>query len=117
MTEESFNKWSYISDRGLLKQIGKFVRHHRLKQNRSQTDVSKSASLSRSTLSLLERGEKININSLLQVLRVLDLLHIMEIFKIEEEISPLEYVKLQKKKRQRAGYNGNNDEVKEDLGW
>lgn len=117
MSDKSLNNWSYISDQGLLQQIGKFVKQHRLKQNRSQSDVSSSASLSRSTLSLLERGEKINLNSLLQVLRVLDLLHIMEVFKVEEEISPIEYAKLQKKKRRRARNTGNNDQVNEDLGW
>lgn len=117
MSDKSLNNWSYMSDKGLLQQIGKFVKHHRLQQNRSQSDVSTAASLSRSTLSLLERGEKINLISLLQVLRVLDLLHIMEFFKVEEEISPIEYAKLQKKKRQRARGKGNRDEVNEDLGW
>ncbi len=117
MSDKSVNEWSYRTDRGLLKQIGNFVKHHRLVQNRSQADVSKAASLSRSTLSLLERGEKINLASLIQVLRVLDLLYIMDAFRVEEEISPIEYAKLQKKKRQRARKTGNNDEVNEDLGW
>lgn len=38
----------------------------------------------------------------MQVLRVLDLLHIMDVFKVKNEISPIEYAKLQKNKRQRA---------------
>tara|TARA_R110002096_G_scaffold135456_2_gene287435 strand:- start:380132 stop:380485 length:354 start_codon:yes stop_codon:yes gene_type:complete len=117
MSDKSYHKIAFLSDKALLSKIGEFVKHHRLQQNRSQSDVAKSASLSRSTLSLLERGEKINLSSLLQVLRVLDLLHIMEIFEIEEEISPIEYAKIQKKKRQRSRHSGNEDDTKEDLGW
>lgn len=117
MSDKSVNEWSYSTDHTLLKQIGKFVKHHRLLQNRSQEDVSRAASLSRSTLSLLERGEKINLATLIQVLRVLDLLYIMDVFNVEEEISPIEYAKLQKKKRQRARSRGDIDEVNEDLGW
>lgn len=82
----------------MIQTIGKFVQHHRLHQNKSQSQVAKSANLSRSTLSLLELGEKITLNSLIQVLRVLDLLHIMNAFKIKDEISPIAYAKLQKKK-------------------
>ncbi len=110
--------WAYNSDRGLSKIIGNFAKHHRLNQNRTQGEVSEAAGISRSTLSLLERGEKVMLSSLIRVLRVLDLLYIMDAFKIEEEISPIEYSKLKKKaKRQRARSNGNINEPQEDLGW
>lgn len=91
-----------MSDKALIKTIGTFIQHHRLNQNKSQSDVAKAADISRSTLSLLERGEKVSLNSVMQVLRVLDLLHIMDVFQIRNEISPIEYAKLQKNKRQRA---------------
>lgn len=94
--------WLSMNDRALMETIGHFVKHHRLKQNRSQDEVAKDAGISRSTLSLLERGEKITLSSLIQVLRVLDLLYIMEVFKISSEISPIAYAKLKKNSRQRA---------------
>lgn len=118
MNEYSYNNWYSMSDKALSKIIGNFIKHHRLNQNRSQEDVSKAAGISRSTLSILERGEKVTVNSLIKVLRVLDLLYIMDIFKVKDEISPIEYAKLQKKKRQRARNTTTKDNSsKEDLGW
>ncbi len=102
MNDISYTDWTSLSDKALMETIGIFVQHHRLNQNKSQNDVSRAANISRSTLSLLERGERISLNSLMQVLRVLDLLHIMDVFKVKNEISPIEYAKLQKNKRQRA---------------
>ncbi len=115
MNDNSYINWTSMSDRALIETIGAFIQHHRLNQNKSQSDVSKAADISRSTLSLLERGEKVSLNSLMQVLRVLDLLHIMDVFKVINEISPIEYAKLQKNKRQRARSKGNNSN--EDTGW
>lgn len=99
MNDISYNNWNSMTDKSITGKIGAFVQHHRLSQNRSQTDVSQAAGISRSTLSLLERGEKINLNSLIQVLRVLDLLYVLDVFEVTDEISPLEYVKLQKKSK------------------
>ena len=104
-----------MSDKALAHSIGEFVQHHRLLQNKTQDEVSKAAGISRSTLSLLERGENISLSTLLQVLRVLDLLHILEAFKVTQEISPIEYVQLQKKRKQRA--SGNIQEPLGDLEW
>ncbi|PCJ83765.1 MAG: transcriptional regulator [Flavobacteriales bacterium] len=117
MNDISYKNWASMSDKILMGTIGKFVQHHRLNQNKSQNDVAKAAGISRSTLSLLERGEKISLSSLMQVLRVLDLLHIMDVFRISNEISPIEYAKLQKNKRQRARNKDENSNSNEDLGW
>ena len=116
MSDNSYIDWIAMSDNALSETIGKFIKHHRLNQNKTQSEVSESAGISRSTLSLLERGEKINLNSLIKILRVLDLLYIMDVFKVNTEISPIEYAKIQKNKRQRASSKNNNNET-EDLGW
>ncbi len=117
MNDKSYGNWANQSDSFLMKTIGGFIQTHRLNQNKSQSLVAKSAGISRSTLSLLERGEKVRIDSLLQVLRVLDLLYVMNIFKIEDQISPLEYAKLKKKKRKKASPGKNVSNNKEDIGW
>ncbi len=92
-----------MSDKALAGQIAAFVKHHRLEQNKSQEQLANSAGISRSTLSLLERGETVTLATLIQVLRVLDLLHIMEVFTVQQSISPLALAKLERNKRQRAG--------------
>lgn len=118
INDKSYNKWNSKSDKDLLKQIGEFIKSHRLNQNKSQDQISNSAGISRSTLSLLERGEKTRIDTLIQVLRVLDLLYIMEVFEVNEEISPLEYAKLKKKQRKKASLKGTNkNDNNLDLEW
>jgi transcriptional regulator with XRE-family HTH domain len=102
MHENSFIEWDSKSDSALSKQIGAFIRHHRMAQNKTQDQLAKEAGISRSTLSLLERGETVTVATLIQVLRVLHQLAIMDAFVVREKISPLALAKLQKKKRQRA---------------
>ena len=106
-----------MSDKSLMETIGRFIQSHRLNQNKSQDQVAKAAGLSRSTLSLLERGEKVRVDSLIQVLRVLDLLHIMDVFKIQDQISPLDYAKLKKKQRKQASPRKGSNTDKENTGW
>jgi hypothetical protein len=50
----------------------------------------------------LERGETVTLATLIQVLRVLDQLHVMEAFSILQTISPLALAKMEKNKRKRA---------------
>lgn len=109
MNDTSNSNWSSMTDKSLMETIGQFIQHHRLNQNKSQDSVATDAGISRSTLSLLERGEKVTLASLLQVLRVLDLLYVMDTFKVSDEISPIEYAKLQKNKRQKASGKSNSD--------
>ena len=77
-----------MSDQALASRIGDFVKYHRLEQNKTQEVLSHEAGISRSTLSLLERGETVTLATLLQVLRVLDQLQMMDAFVVEPRISP-----------------------------
>ena len=91
-----------MSDQALTAYIGSFVKYHRLEQNKTQDMLAHAAGISRSTLSLLERGETVTLATLIQVLRMLDQLQVMEAFTVEQEVSPLALVKMQKDKKQRA---------------
>ncbi len=102
MTDKSLSNWPAMSDKALAGQIGTFVRHHRLEQNKTQGALAHEAGISRSTLSLLERGKTVTLATLIQVLRVLDQLQVMDAFVVEERISPLMLAKIQNEKRQRA---------------
>ncbi|REG88354.1 helix-turn-helix domain-containing protein [Algoriphagus antarcticus] len=94
--------YNQLSDSAILNRLGDFVKHHRMGQNKSQEQLANAAGISRSTLSLLERGEKVNLITLIQVLRVLDKLQWLEDFEVKKTISPMDYIKLQKKhERQR----------------
>jgi transcriptional regulator with XRE-family HTH domain len=102
MMDITNNDWLAMSDDTIIKSIGAFIKHHRLELNRTQQEVAKDAGINRSTLSLLENGDIVNISTLVQVLRALDLLNIMDVFTIENQISPLELAKLEQQRRKRA---------------
>ncbi|HEY1045104.1 MAG TPA: helix-turn-helix transcriptional regulator [Bacteroidia bacterium] len=100
--ETKYIDWNALSDSNILKQLGTFVKTHRLDINLSQEELSKAAGISRSTLSLLEKGETVTLSTFIQVLRVLNQLNTLDIFKIETPISPISLLKQQKKTIQRA---------------
>ena len=102
MNDIPYNNIHQSSDNQLIDIIGQFVKHHRLQQNLSQQQVADAANISRSTLSLLERGETVNLTTLIQVLRVLDLLHVLNTFQIKKQISPIALAKMQQATRKRV---------------
>jgi transcriptional regulator with XRE-family HTH domain len=111
MNDILYKEWNSMSDDGIARQIGEFVRHHRMEQNKTQDILAKEAGISRSTLSLLERGETVTVATLIRVLRILDLLKVFDGFTITPQQSPLLLAKAEKKKRQRivpSGKKGRN---------
>jgi transcriptional regulator with XRE-family HTH domain len=105
MTDVSYTTWSSMTDKALAAYIGTFVKQKRLEQNRTQDSIATEAGISRSTLSLLERGETVTVTTLIQVLRVLDQLQVMNSFTVQKTISPLMLAKMEQKKRKRAKPN------------
>ncbi len=103
-----------MSDQALVAHIGSFVKHHRLEQNKTQDTLAHEAGISRSTLSLLERGETVTLATLIQVLRMLDQLQVMDAFEVQQRISPLALAKAEKEKRKRARNSTTNDPEKSD---
>lgn len=91
-----------MSDSGIARRIGEYVRHHRLEQNRTQDEVAQAAGISRSTLSLLEKGRPATIPTLIQVLRILDRLDVLDGFTIVPVVSPLLLAKEAEASRKRA---------------
>lgn len=66
MNDISLNSLVSMSDKALSELTGNFIKHHRLNQNKTQNEVSSAASISRSTLSLLERGGKVTLMGALE---------------------------------------------------
>ncbi|MDR1881200.1 MAG: helix-turn-helix domain-containing protein [Prevotella sp.] len=117
MNDILYKEWNAMSDDGIVRQIGEFVRHYRMEQNKTQDILAKEAGISRSTLGLLERGETVTIATLIRVLRVLDQLQVFDGFTIIFQQSPLLLAKAEKKKRQRvvpSGKKGKNTDKNSD---
>ena len=114
MTDITYNSWYSMSDRALSEAIGRFIKHHRLQKNLSQERVAHRADISRSTLSLLERGETVTVSTLLQVLRTLELLHVMDAFEVKPQISPMQLAKMERERRKHASGKSHKDQQKSD---
>jgi len=102
MTDKSYHNWSSMSDKALAEHIGRFVKEKRMELNKTQDALAHATGISRSTLSLLEKGETVTLATLLQVLRVLDQLHILDVFSVQPTVSPIHLAKIELKKRKRA---------------
>jgi transcriptional regulator with XRE-family HTH domain len=102
MTEISYINIQAASDTSLIQTLGAFIKHHRVQQNKSQSQLAKEAGIVRSTLSLFENGENTSLIIFIQLLRALKLLHLLQQFEIKEELSPLQLAKLEQSKKKRA---------------
>lgn len=95
-------KWTSMTDKSIIESIGKYIKHQRLTQNKTQSQIAEHAGINRWTLSQIENGEVISLTSLIQILRALDILNVLDTFKVEPRVSPITLAKLEKQKRQRA---------------
>lgn len=80
--------------------LGGRLRALRRSRGLSQTDLAERAGLSRPTVSTLERGKDVNLDSFLSVLRALELLDVLETSVPEPAVSPMaELERLSRRRR------------------
>ena len=91
-----------MSDDAIVANLGGFIKHHRLEQNKTQSQVAEQAGINRLTLIEFERGKRISIITFIQLLRALNLLHMLEQFKINPQLSPIQLAEMEQAKRKRA---------------
>lgn len=104
-----------MSDDAIISTIGEFVKYHRLEQDITQQELADKAGINRTTLWELESGNRVNLITLIQVLRILNKLHVFEEFKVSQRISPIKLAEIEMKKRQRArSKKGGNKKRKSD---
>ena len=90
-----------MSSGAICKEIGQRLKRARLNANHTQKEVAERAGLSVTAVQSVERGDA-RLESVVLVLMALDMVEQIRNFVPEQEISPLQLVKLQGKKRQRA---------------
>jgi len=105
--------WTAMSDRAIVNKIGEYIKQERLKMNKTQAQLAEEAGLNRWTLSQIENGEAISMISLIQIMRALGILDLLEIFAVQQEISPMALAKMDQQKRKRAGKK-DSDNLKSD---
>lgn len=96
-------KFKMMSDVAIVEQIALFIRDRRLLQNKTQAELATEAGISRKTLYAFESGVvQINLLTLIQLLRALNCLYLLENFELDKRPSPLVLAKLEKDKPKRA---------------
>jgi len=108
MSEINNIKFNFLSDSGLVQRLGAFIKHHRLAQNKTQSQLATDAGINRSTLVQFEKGMSANIITFIQLLRALDLLHVFQYFEVEDELSPMMLAEMDMNKRKRASSKKSN---------
>jgi transcriptional regulator with XRE-family HTH domain len=90
------------TDNAFLAQIGNFIKEMRISQNKTQQQIANACGINRSTYIQIENGKGSSMLHFVQVLRALNVLHLLNIFETQTQISPIALAKIQQKKRQRA---------------
>jgi transcriptional regulator with XRE-family HTH domain len=117
MIEKSDIKFSYsMSNKAILQTLGKQIRQMRLNKNLTQTELGKSAGLSRSAISTMENKGLGSMNSFVQIIRTLEKIEILNHFITEAPVSPRQIAKLRGKTRERAS-GSKSKQRKEDAKW
>jgi len=95
--------WYSMSDPAIVTELGAYLKQIRLQQNLTQELLAEKAGLSRSAISEMENGKAAtSLLTIVQVLRALQQLHLLDNWKASSQISPLQMAKLSGKERLRA---------------
>jgi len=114
-----------MTNQAIAQVLGQRIEQIRLEQNRTQQQIADEVGLSRISYRNLVKGQA-KFENIISVLRVLGKLDLVEQFIPEVGFSPIEQLKLQGKKRQRAKPNSSpknsikqksNDDNDQDLDW
>lgn len=100
--KRNIKSWQSLADPAIVHEISRNLRQMRLNKNISQAELAKVAGLSRITISRLEAGRDVTILTIIQVLRALGKLDILNAFQEDAQISPLQILRMKRKQRKRA---------------
>ena len=91
----------FMTNAALLQYVGKQMQQMRINARLSQQQLAERAGVSRSTITQVENGKGMKLESVVAMLRALNKLEILNTFETEALISPLLIAKLQGKIPQR----------------
>ncbi|MFM1876396.1 MAG: hypothetical protein RL266_2133 [Bacteroidota bacterium] len=95
--------WLAMSDAAIVSFVCSQLRQIRLDQNMTQEELAERSGLGRATISRIEKGQAVSLLTLIQLLRALNRLDLLEAFQnVSPDISPLQLLKEQKPIRYRA---------------
>lgn len=87
----------FMTNEALLQYVGKQMRQMRINARLSQQQLAERAGISRSTITQVENGKGMKMESVIAILRVLNKLEILNNFETQALVSPLLIAKFQGK--------------------
>lgn len=109
----------FASDRLLMERIGATIRRRRIEASITQKQLAQRANVALSSVANLEKGQSCSLLTIIQVLRTLQCLDLLEPFFREEELSPIAYAEAMRKQRtpQRVRKPNNDITPKPESEW
>jgi len=104
-----------LTTSAVLAELGARLARQRLERDLTQDELATEAGVGRATLQRLESGQSVQLTSLVRLLRVLGLLDGLDAVVPEPVPSPIERLKMQGRRRQRA--TGRRDEPAPEGTW
>jgi predicted transcriptional regulator len=86
----------------ILSELGQRLAHRRVEMNLTQMALAEQAGIGKRTIEAIEAGTDCQLSTLIRILKILKLTPHLDQLVPEVTLSPIELVKLQDKKRQRA---------------
>ncbi|MCB0869843.1 MAG: helix-turn-helix domain-containing protein [Solirubrobacterales bacterium] len=108
---------SNLSDQSILGALGSDLRRLRLSRNLSQAGLAAEAGVTRDTIRRLEAGESVSTQTLVRVLRALDLLGALAGLFPDRGPGPLEQLERGPAGRQRARASSRETRPSEEWRW
>lgn len=96
------NDLSSLTDEAVLKDLAQRLSRHRIHRNLTQAQLAYEAGVSKRTVERLEAGHSTQLSSFVRILRVLDLLPVLDQLITDTPTSPMAQLRIQQKTRRRA---------------
>lgn len=106
-----------LTDQAVLEELGRRLAKHRLMRNKSQAKFAEECGLGRRTIQYAEAGRSIQVESLICILRSLNLLDTLEALLPDPGIQPMDMLKLKKKERKRVAKKRGDQQPQSAEGW
>jgi transcriptional regulator with XRE-family HTH domain len=110
--------FDYMTDTAVLAELGRRLERHRLERNWTQAVLAAEAGVGQATVQRAERGESVQMTSMIKLLRALGLLGALDVAipeSIDLPISQLE--RDQRKRRRRASGRGRKRAEPDEQPW
>lgn len=102
-----------MSDRAILREIGRRLKRKRLEKNFSQQKLADIAGINRTTVRDIEKGLPSTTLTLVGIMRALEALEELNSFLPDPGLSPLQLAKMKGKERRRASRQRTENKIGE----